>query len=386
MSDHDFPVRDLDSTIKEEEIEEVDSDEDLFDSVKVKVPKTFVYTASSTPSASTATTDPLKKKEKKKSQSPVIIMSTIGSLTAFQPSTDDFDMWYATFLQFLLANGIDQTKSEDRCRAILLSSVGIETYSLLATLLSPDAPETKSLADIKSTLSSYYKPAPKMSAERFRFSERKQQQGESLHQFEAALRKLAQHCKFGSELNHRIRDQFMFGLLNESAQHTLFAKDDQLTLQDAVSIAVALESAKASTAIVRGKVTPELVEVNQVAITENKKQKKIKPKTNQNQQQSKSSQGNSNTPSTSRPRMDSQTPCHRCGNDQHTGADCWAKTRQCHKCQKTGHIASVCRSATPSETLDIKHLSLESISDIRIIQSSGKCKVLIDVTINGLEH
>src|SRR5258706_3855380 len=38
------------------------------------------------------------------------------------------------------------------------------------------------------------------------------------------------------------------------------------------------------------------------------------------------------------------TACYRCGNSNHSKDDCYFKEAQCRNCNKTGHIAKVCRS------------------------------------------
>ena len=64
----------------------------------------------------------------------------IGSISSFSLS-EDFENWYAIFENFLLANGIDHATKADQCRAILLSTIGMSTYTLLKDLVSPDSPE-----------------------------------------------------------------------------------------------------------------------------------------------------------------------------------------------------------------------------------------------------
>jgi len=125
-------------------------------------------------------------------------------------------MWEGTFQASVCANNLDSTKEADRCRGILLSSLGLPIFTLLSNLLAPAKPTDKSLLELIVILKVYFKPAPKGISERFRFMGRKQNQGETVSQFLAELRHLATHCKF-KDLDERLRDQFVFGLLSESA-------------------------------------------------------------------------------------------------------------------------------------------------------------------------
>ena len=55
-------------------------------------------------------------------------------------------------------------------------------------------------------------------AEIFNFQTREQAAGESIADYDAALRKLATHCELGTNLNMELRDQIVCGLHNESLQ------------------------------------------------------------------------------------------------------------------------------------------------------------------------
>jgi hypothetical protein len=52
-------------------------------------------------------------------------------------------------------------------------------------------------------------------AERFRFHKRKQLEGESINDYVAVLRKLAEHCDFGDRLADDLRDRLV-GILTFS--------------------------------------------------------------------------------------------------------------------------------------------------------------------------
>jgi len=64
---------------------------------------------------------------------------------------------------------------------------------------------------------------------------RKQNQGESVTQFLAELRLAMKVSKFSTDLKIRLRDQFVFDLRNKVAQKQLFAKPDEISLEEVVS-------------------------------------------------------------------------------------------------------------------------------------------------------
>lgn len=109
----------------------------------------------------------------------------VGKISEFNPSTDDFESWIGVLTNYLIANDIDATREDaaikKKAQAILLSSIGVSTYGLLQSLVSPAKPEDKSLGELIEVLKNHYKPAPKAIAERYKFYKRVQQPGESIN-------------------------------------------------------------------------------------------------------------------------------------------------------------------------------------------------------------
>ncbi len=97
----------------------------------------------------------------------------------------------------------------------------------------------------------HFKPAPKTIAERFKFSRRVQHPAEIANSFVAALCTITVNCKFTSDLEKRIGDQFIFGLSSKSVQRQLFTKGETVTLTKVIAAAVAQEGALASRSLVR---------------------------------------------------------------------------------------------------------------------------------------
>ena len=77
---------------------------------------------------------------------------------------------------------------------MLLSGVGAATYGLLRSLVSPQASKEKTYAQLTTILKAHYDPTPSESVQRFRFNLRIRKSSESIADYVAALRRLAQHC------------------------------------------------------------------------------------------------------------------------------------------------------------------------------------------------
>uniref|UniRef100_A0AAV2KCP2 Retrotransposon gag domain-containing protein n=1 Tax=Knipowitschia caucasica TaxID=637954 RepID=A0AAV2KCP2_KNICA len=120
--------------------------------------------------------------------------------------------------------------------------MGAKTYNLLRSLIAPAKPADKTIEEITRTLKNHLNPAPLVIAERFRFHKRNQAKTETVSEYIADLRRLAEHCQFGEGLSDALRDRFVCGLHNESTQKRLLT-EERLTLRRAVDIAVSVETA-----------------------------------------------------------------------------------------------------------------------------------------------
>ncbi len=89
-------------------------------------------------------------------------------------------------------------------------------------------------------LRSHYGKKTAVLAGRSDFTSIRQKEAQSVEEFAAALRAAAIHCKFGAELDIRLRDQFVIGLKNDAIRKRLMEKDD-ITFAEALKQASDLE-------------------------------------------------------------------------------------------------------------------------------------------------
>ena len=175
-------------------------------------------------------------------------MSSIGHMDVYRCG-DDLDDYVERLEQYFIANeigslvaGVDDTaearESAQRKKvATFLTLVGPEAYRLLKSLSSPAIPASKTFPELIEVLGNHLKPKKLIMAERFRFHQRNQNEGETVAQFEAALRKLASTCEFELFLNQALRDQIVCGIRSESTQKKLLCVDR--TFEQAVQTAIA---------------------------------------------------------------------------------------------------------------------------------------------------
>ena len=99
--------------------------------------------------------------------------------------------------QGLSGKGRFVLSSQNKRVPILLSSIEASTYTLLRDLVAPDAPGTLTFRRLSDVLTAHFEPKRMVITERFYFQKRVETVGESIAEFDAALRKLAIHCEFG---------------------------------------------------------------------------------------------------------------------------------------------------------------------------------------------
>ena len=115
-------------------------------------------------------------------------------LPEFCPNTDSITHYLQQVELYFTAR---EVKKELEV-ATLLSSIGAATYARLCDLMAHTVPGFKKLDDLTAVLKKHFEPTKVQIAERFHFRKRDQAAGETIADYDAALRKLALHCNFGA--------------------------------------------------------------------------------------------------------------------------------------------------------------------------------------------
>ncbi|XP_061594943.1 uncharacterized protein K02A2.6-like [Cololabis saira] len=163
----------------------------------------------------------------------------VGTLAAFDSQSQAWEEYIEVMEHFFVANEITEA---ERKRAILLSSVGSRTYSLMRNLLSPEKPGDMLYDDLTDLLQSHYNPKPSEIVQRFKFNSRTRAVNETVTEYVAVLRELAQHCNYGDKLKEMLRDRLVCGIADDRIQRRLLAEPD-LTFERVLKVAQAIETA-----------------------------------------------------------------------------------------------------------------------------------------------
>lgn len=228
---------------------------------------------------------------------------------SFTEGLESFTNYKERLDAFFIANDVAESKHA----STLLSSIGPKTYNTLRSLTAPDLPSTKTYAQLCALLTNHFCPPPLEIVERFKFHRRNQGLNESLSDYLAEIKRLSEHCNFGISLQTSLRDRFVCGIKDEAIQKQLL-QEQNLTLERATSLALAMETAHRDAAEIHGDSTA-IHRINA-------------PRTSKYPQQSRKT----------------FPPCQTCGLTNHKRSDCYLRDAICKKCSKKGHIQKVCKA------------------------------------------
>ena len=166
-------------------------------------------------------------------------MATHGAISKFNPGRDDWSTWIEQLKFYFAANKVTDN---DTKRSILLANVAPATFKLAKSLLGTDFANSN-FKKIVDKLQEHYEPAPSPIVQRFKFNTRSRQKGESVADYVAALRDIAQHCEYDATLSDMLRDRLVCGVNHTLIQRWLLAEKD-LTYEKAYSTAISIEAAE----------------------------------------------------------------------------------------------------------------------------------------------
>ena len=237
-------------------------------------------------------------------------MATKHGIGKFDSTREDWTSYTERLAQYFVANDITDAGKK---RAILLSACGPSTYQLIRNLASPTKPAEKSYDDLVKLISDHLHPTPTIACQRYNFNTRKQKEGESIAEYVAELRRIAEHCNYDAMLEEMLRDKLMCGVRDRRMRQKLLAEKD-LTFKKAFELTQAIEMAERNSAKLQDE-QPHKPAAHVLKVRDRQ------PK-----------------------RPTAQNSCYRCGGTNHHHSKCRFKDYECRHCKKRGHLARVCRS------------------------------------------
>ena len=154
-------------------------------------------------------------------------MATLfGRVDSFDENTETWEHYTERLGHYFDANGIGDESGDDNAkrRAILLSVCGSKVYKLMCDLLAPAKPKEKLYLELVKLIQDHLAPKPSEIVQRFKFNNRFRNEGESVTDFEAALRNLAEHCEYNDTLEMMLRDRIVCRIRDEKIQQRLLVE------------------------------------------------------------------------------------------------------------------------------------------------------------------
>lgn len=220
----------------------------------------------------------------------------------------------------------NEIKEDAQKKNVFLTVCGDATFSIADSLVKPATLEATTFANLKAKLDNHFSPAPNHIVERFKFNKRDQNQGESIADYVAELRRLSDYCQF-TDLDDRLRDRLVCGVLEENLKQKFFEEGEALTFAKALEMAQASEMAQKSVRDTRNSNGSNILRLQRTTTTSEYNGKKNSATSDNNGKK------NSN--------MGKNKNCFRCGN-KHSPDGCRFLKAKCNFCNKVGHIEKAC--------------------------------------------
>ncbi|UYV76723.1 K02A2.6-like, partial [Cordylochernes scorpioides] len=224
----------------------------------------------------------------------------------YNEETETFETFYERLEQFLIL----EEAGDEKKKAYLLTLMGSKTYGVLKNLCSPILPKDKTFDNLIDILKRHFSPKRSIVVERFIFFKRMQLKEESISDYLVEIKRLASSCNFGNFLEDSLRDKMVCGLYNAKIQNRILSEGD-ISLAKVIEIALSMEAAEKNTKLFH-------LEQGEDCVDKLRMERKVES----NFQNGK---------------------CKHCGK-LHREL-CRFKEAICFKCNKKGHIASICWSS-----------------------------------------
>lgn len=248
-----------------------------------------------------------------------------------------WERWLARLDNFLVAKNITVDK---RQKAMLLHYAGESVFEISEAV---GVLTTHSFAETKEKLGEYFAPKRNVEYEIFQFRNARQLESETLDQFQARLQQLAKYCEF-SDRDREIKSQIIQRCLLQKVREKGLT-ETKWDLDKLVSYGRTLEATNTQSQAIAAGTSATSAPATKVHQVKSKGGKRQQQQHRQKAKQQPQAAATGNGP---------KSPCPGCGGGPHDRRKCKAWGKECHKCKKFNHFASVCRAgAHPKQSTNV---------------------------------
>lgn len=279
-------------------------------------------------------------------------MSVPQACSAFDQELETIQEFFQRF-SCQMSEALHKVRNDDSKRAnILLRHLPVAVISELQRRIAPVQLADASFVQIEEHLIQQFSTTKSTIGASVQFLTCRQQQGQTLEDYSRKLNNLASVCNYPADcLDRLLRDTFVAGLVSSSILTPLIQECDQLTFRETIERAKLLETFRRDAEKInssRDKVYTSVEDGSSGDINKLQSEKSV-PK--------------------------ESYLCYRCGaKGKHFSNDCFAKTRICHNCNKTGHLARICQLRKKN-----------NISE-RSVHQLSSCSQMDDDNVHSLQH
>lgn len=248
---------------------------------------------------------------------------------------------------------------------LFVNSLPGSLYTLVKDLLHPLTIKTATYEQITSILKGHLQPVPLVIPSRHAFLRRRQQEGESIASYAAALRHLSVPCKYSTAefLSEMLRDVFVSGLREKRILDRVLEEDNS-DFDKVYKLALSIEAASSGTSdlLQPFSLATATNNVNKIGHSNTKKDYGKKSKTN----------SHSPAPADNKADPAASWTCWKCGEKRHKANMCTRTNLTCGYCSTQGHVESVCKKkkfAHKESSLPTRAVHNQSINDTMDVYS-----------------
>ena len=235
-------------------------------------------------------------------------------------------------------------------RNLLITALAVQPFKTLLSLCKPRKPTECTYQEIVQKLRTNYARVTFSSTERVKFFASRQESSQNLTDFANHLRDKMSVCKFPSDFyEEALITAFVGGLQNEHVRKYLMQTNLE-TFEQTLNAARTFESILIEGANTKGGLSDQF-SVMRI-------QKHHKQSSNIHQ----------------------KLVCLSCGSKEHHRSQCRFRNVTCHKCNKEGHIAKVCRSKAC-----LNKFKVNTISSVSQKLNTDDYAIQIPIRLNGLQ-
>lgn len=242
----------------------------------------------------------------------------------------DWERFRGEWQNYEVAVDLDSANDKKRA-AVFLACIGSAAQTVFRTFQFAEAAHRTDVTKISEAFDRYCIGETNVTYERYVFNQRVQQPGESIDDFVADLRKLANTCQFDSLEDSLIRDRIVIGIRDEPTRRRLL-QQKKLTLAEAVDMCKASEATSRRLRSMTGVTEVDALRTSTSAPSHTSGRRRRPASKTRDRARREKSCGRR---------------CKYCDRQHEAQKEsCPAYGQTCRKCGKANHFATVCKAKT----------------------------------------